>query len=114
MWCLQALSARHPRADTLRTGINAIGLVNVEVSGRTPYFRMKCQRTKKNPVDVNQPGVFHFKSLTMSYFHTGTRTIIGAKSFHCPVRNGKEWYQLAMVIRHNCLINCPRNNQSNS
>ena len=41
------------------------------------------------------------KSLTMSYFHTGIRTIIGAKSFHCPVRDGKEWDQLAMVIRHN-------------
>src|SRR6185437_17122665 len=38
-------------------------------------------------------------SLTMSYFHTGTRTIIGAESFHCPVRDGKEWDQLAMVIR---------------
>ena len=37
----------------------------------------------------------------MTYFHTGTRTIIGAKSFHCPVRDGKEWDQLAMVIRHN-------------
>ena len=35
----------------------------------------------------------------MSYFHTGTRTIIGAESFHCPVRDGKEWDQLAMVIR---------------
>ena len=42
----------------------------------------------------------------MSYFHTGIRTIIGAKSFHCPVRDGKEWYQLAMVIRHNGLVNC--------
>ena len=40
-------------------------------------------------------------SLTMSYFHTGTRTIIGAESFHCPVRDGKEWDQLAMVIRLN-------------
>jgi hypothetical protein len=38
-------------------------------------------------------------NLTMSYFHTGTRTIIGAKAFHCPVRDGKEWYHLAMVIR---------------
>ncbi len=38
-------------------------------------------------------------SLTMTYFHTGIRTIIGAKSFHCPVRDGKEWDQLAMVIR---------------
>jgi hypothetical protein len=42
----------------------------------------------------------------MSYFHTGIRTIIGAKSFHCPVRDGKEWYQLAMVIRHNFLTDC--------
>ena len=42
----------------------------------------------------------------MSYFHTGIRTIIGAKSFHCPVRDGKEWYQLAMVIRHNLLTDC--------
>ena len=39
------------------------------------------------------------KSLTMTYFHTGTRTIIGAKSFHCPVRDGKEWVHLAMVVK---------------
>ena len=39
----------------------------------------------------------------MTYFHTGIRTIIGAKAFHCPVRDGKEWYHLAMVIRHNWL-----------
>ncbi len=38
-------------------------------------------------------------SLTMTYFHTGIRTIIGAKAFHCPVRDGKEWYHLAMVVR---------------
>ena len=42
-------------------------------------------------------------SLTMSYFHTGIRTIIGAEAFHCPVRDGKEWDHLAMVIRHNLL-----------
>ena len=40
----------------------------------------------------------------MTYFHTGIRTIIGAKSFHCPVRDGKEWGQLAMVIRHKGLL----------
>ena len=39
----------------------------------------------------------------MTYFHTGIRTIIGAKAFHCPVRDGKEWYHLAMVVRHNLL-----------
>ena len=37
----------------------------------------------------------------MSYFHTGTRTIIGAEAFHFPVRDGKEWDHLAMVIRLN-------------
>ena len=44
------------------------------------------------------------KSLTMSYFHTGIRTIIGAEAFHCPVRDGKEWDHLAMVIRLNLLF----------
>ena len=28
------------------------------------------------------------------------RTIIGAEAFHCPVRDGKEWYHLAMAARH--------------
>ncbi len=50
----------------------------------------------------------------MSYFHTGIRTIIGAKSFHGPVRDGKEWGQLAMVIRHNGLTRCFWGNESNS
>ena len=45
---------------------------------------------------------FRNNSLTMSYFHTGTRNIIGAEAFHCPVRDGKEWDHLAMVVRHNC------------
>jgi hypothetical protein len=51
--------------------------------------------------DIEIAPVFHrlINSLTMSYFHTGIRTIIGAKAFHCPVRDGKEWDHLAMVIR---------------
>ena len=51
------------------------------------------------------------KSLTMTYFHTGTRTIIGAKAFHCPVRDGKEWDHLAMVVRHNLLSWLPSGNR---
>ena len=50
---------------------------------------------------LSQPGFLGCKSLTMTYFHTGTRTIIGAEAFHCPVRDGKEWDHLAMVIRQN-------------
>jgi hypothetical protein len=47
---------------------------------------------------------FFYMCLTMSYFHTGIRTIIGAEAFHCPVRDGKEWYHFAMVIRLNGLL----------
>ncbi len=43
---------------------------------------------------------FGNKSLAMTYFHTGIRTIIGAELFHGPVRDGKGWFQLAMVTRH--------------
>ena len=41
--------------------------------------------------------------MTITYFHTGIRTIIGVESFHGPVRDGKGWDQLAMVIRHDLL-----------
>ena len=44
------------------------------------------------------------RSLTITYFHTGIRTIIGVESFHGPVRDGKGWYQLAAVIRHDLLL----------
>jgi hypothetical protein len=46
----------------------------------------------------------------MSYFHTGTRTIIGAEAFHFPVRDGKEWDHLAMVIRLDLSPHCHRQN----
>ena len=36
----------------------------------------------------------------MSYFHMRMHTIIGAKAFHGPVRNGKAWDHLAMATRH--------------
>ncbi len=65
------------------------------------FFKTFCEALKKTPHRLM--GCFRFNSLTMSYFHTGIRTIIGAEAFHCPVRDGKEWYHLAMVIRHNFL-----------
>src|ERR1700712_5028464 len=68
-------------------------------SGRTP-----AEHKSKKP-SSNDEG-FSNSSLTMSYFHTGTRTIIGAEAFHCPVRDGKEWDHLAMVIRLNRSPSC--------
>ena len=53
----------------------------------------------KKPPRLSTGGLISNSSLTMTYFHTGTRTIIGAEVFHCPVRDGKEWDHLAMVIR---------------
>ena len=54
-------------------------------------------RRKKTP--AHGLGFFFITSLTITYFHTGCSTIIGAKSFHGPVRDGKGWDRLAMVIR---------------
>ena len=48
---------------------------------------------------------FKRDSLTMPYFHNRMITIIGAKAFHGPVRDGKEWFHLAMVVRHNLYNN---------
>ena len=68
----------------------------------TAIFSTPNAETPFNSLELK--GVLGCKSLTMTYFHTGIRTIIGAKSFHCPVRDGKEWYQLAMVIRHKLFV----------
>jgi hypothetical protein len=42
----------------------------------------------------------------MSYFHERMLTIIGAEAFHGPVRDGKGWFHLAMVVRHDLLACC--------
>ena len=49
-------------------------------------------------------GVGGNKSLTMTYFHRRTSTIIGAKAFHGPVRDGKAWGHLAMVVKRNRVL----------
>ncbi|WP_239008138.1 hypothetical protein, partial [Burkholderia anthina] len=43
------------------------------------------QMQKPPPV---RAGVLGLGSLTITYFHTGIRTIIGVESFHGPVRDG--------------------------
>ena len=56
----------------------------------------------KNPQQCEIAGGFLTdKCLTMTYFHRRTSTIIGAKAFHGPVRDGKEWDHLAMVVKRN-------------
>src|SRR5471030_765752 len=61
----------------------------------------KTSRRKKPANFLTGFFLLRITSLTITYFHTGCSTIIGAKLFHGPVRDGKGWDQLAMVIRHN-------------
>ena len=55
---------------------------------------------RQNPSPALPGGVLRDKSLTMTYFTRRTSTIIGAKAFHDPVRDGKAWVQRAMVVRN--------------
>ena len=75
-------------------------------------IRRGSYSTKTKPHRITC-GVLRNKSLTMTYFHRRPSTIIGAKAFHCPVRDGKEWYHLAMVVRRNWLSGCGLGNCSN-
>ncbi|MEN3293705.1 MAG: hypothetical protein V7642_2958 [Burkholderiales bacterium] len=75
-------------------------LRTITASAPSPHARHKpAPPTQKAPGMA--AGGFSNTSLTMTYFHTGCSTIIGAKSFHGPVRDGMGWDRLAMVIRHN-------------
>ena len=51
------------------------------------------------PLSLNKRRGFDGVSLTMTYFHARECTIIGAVSFHGPVRDGKGWFQDAMDTR---------------
>src|SRR5699024_7477748 len=44
----------------------------------------------------------------MTYFHRRTSTIIGAKAFHGPVRDGKAWDHLAMVVKRKAGVSLRR------
>ncbi len=63
----------------------------------------KTYHPKTNPQVLMTLGGLGYKSLTMSYFHRCTSTIIGAKVFHGPVRDGKGWDHLAMVVKRSLL-----------
>ena len=62
-------------------------------------MRVRAGGIKQKTPPASAGGVSLITSLTITYFHTGCSTIIGAKSFHGPVRDGKGWDRLAMVIR---------------
>ena len=70
-------------------------------------FRVYFRRCKSQTPAYGGAGVWGYKSLTMTYFHRCTSTIIGAKAFHGPVRDGKGWGRLAMVVKRSWLRASP-------
>ena len=70
---------------------------------RAPRWEFRGEPQKQNPRKGDLAGVLADKSLTMTYFHRRPSTIIGAKAFHNPVRDGKVWDHLAMVVKRNWL-----------
>ena len=55
---------------------------------------------KQKPLSDVWAGAFRWGCLTVTYFHTGCGTIIGARAFHGPVRDGKGWDRPAVAVRH--------------
>ena len=55
---------------------------------------------------VERRGLFGMGSLAVTYFRTRMCTIIGATSFHGPVRDGKGWVQSAMAAKRNLYAPC--------
>ncbi|WP_231748489.1 hypothetical protein, partial [Burkholderia latens] len=68
----------------------AIGTGNTERPGLCPMASFAAQHAFPPPQMQKPPpawaGVSGLGSLTITYFHTGIRTIIGVESFHGPVR----------------------------
>ena len=51
----------------------------------------------KNKPPTREYQGLYIGCLAVTYFHMGIHTIIGAESFHGPVRDGKAWDQLAVA-----------------
>ncbi len=97
-----------------------MGLILPETNRYRHYFRHgqwfplgESETPKTNPQVLLALGGLGCKSLTMSYFHRRTSTIIGAKVFHGPVRDGKGWDHLAMVVKRSLLNGSDVLNHSN-
>ena len=108
--------ARAPQRQSplLRTQVGACYSWVTSAEPTTKPEQVLLQATPKNKEPSSDDEGSFNSSLTMSYFHPGTRTIIGAEAFHCPVRDGKEWDHLAMVIRLNRLPPCAQHKVINS
>ena len=54
-----------------------------------------CKQKSPTPRGIGLGG----NGLAVTYFRMRMHTIIGANPFHGPVRDGKEWFQVAIAAR---------------
>ena len=64
------------------------------------WYRKGDWRPEKQKPCIGCDAGLHMGCLTVTYFHTGYGTIIGARAFHGPVRDGKGWDRPALAVRH--------------
>ena len=75
---------------------DVMGFENIRAGAR-PSEKQKPEKTK--PRLSWKPGFCNGEPDDVLLSLEIQPTIIGDKVFHCPVRNGKEWDHLSMVIR---------------
>ena len=63
----------------------------------TPLLRRNREPETKKPAPFRERASVY--GLAVTYFRVRLHTSIGANPFHCPVRDGKEWFQAAMAAR---------------
>ena len=68
-------------------------------AGTVGFVGFTVGRKRRNPRLLSKSGVPIVEPGDVLLSPEIQPTIIGAKAFHCPVRNGKEWDRLAMVTR---------------
>ena len=110
--CRELAQSAHFPVDNLSLPVTCLGaLQRARLPPHPGLTRGVRPLSPTKPTDEKKPkhfclGFLLITSLTITYFHTGCSTIIGVISFHGPVRDGKGWYRVTMVIRHNLYRSC--------
>ena len=76
-----------------------IDLLQIRHMPFVPEFsREKCKNLQSKKPDPSRDRA-SWIGLAVTYFRMRMHTIIGANPFHGPVRDGKEWFQVAIAAR---------------
>lgn len=100
VWAAASSRRRSPDPPQSHPGMKPPPRPRPEIPPRQDF--VISTRQSKNPSDQKIRGVCWNRSLTMTYFHTRMRTIIGAGGVSPSCSGWEGGDHLAMVVRHNC------------